>query len=388
MLGSAQALIAHPSIELIVAAPSQLVQSLTEIQGQYIRYYVFPLGKGNHKYNNEYRSYWREIKEKTHPDIVHIHGTEFSHGLSYIEECGVDNVVVSIQGLVSVYARYYNYGLSNYDIFKNLTLRDLIRGSLFSQRRAFERRGEYEIQLLKNVRHIIGRTSWDKGHIWAINPKANYHFCNETLRSEFYSGQWTYEKCIPHTIFISQISYPIKGFHQILKALPYILRHFPDTQLRVAGGNLTDTNSFRRRLLLSGYGKYLKYLIKLHELEKHIEFLGYLDAEQMKQEYLRANVFVCPSSIENSPNSLGEAQLLGVPIIASYVGGIPDMIKDDECHMYRFEEVEMLAMMVSRLFSENSIDTSKLQEEAKERHDPQINADILIGIYEHILDGN
>ena len=51
-----------------------------------------------------------------------------------------------------------------------------------------------------------------------------------------------------------------------------------------------------------------------------------------------------PSSIENSPNSLGEAQLLGVPCIASDVGGVTDMIPNKECGIiYRFEEVELLA---------------------------------------------
>lgn len=63
----------------------------------------------------------------------------------------------------------------------------------------------------------------------------------------------------------------------------------------------------------------------------------------MKQEYLNANVFICPSSLENSPNSLGEAQILGTPCLASYVGGIPDMMFGNEGYLYRFEEIEMLA---------------------------------------------
>ena len=63
--------------------------------------------------------------------------------------------------------------------------------------------------------------------------------------------------------------------------------------------------------------------MRIRELEDKVSFLGPLNAEQMKAEYLRSNVFLCPSSIENSPNSLGEAQMLGVPCVASYVGGIP-----------------------------------------------------------------
>lgn len=63
----------------------------------------------------------------------------------------------------------------------------------------------------------------------------------------------------------------------------------------------------------------------------------------MVKRYLLSNVFICPSTIENSPNSLCEAQLLGVPHIASYVGGTADLMKGNEECLYRFEETEMLA---------------------------------------------
>jgi glycosyltransferase involved in cell wall biosynthesis len=39
--------------------------------------------------------------------------------------------------------------------------------------------------------------------------------------------------------------------------------------------------------------------------------------KKMITEYRNAHIFICPSSIENSPNSLGEAQLIGVPVIAA-----------------------------------------------------------------------
>jgi glycosyltransferase involved in cell wall biosynthesis len=41
----------------------------------------------------------------------------------------------------------------------------------------------------------------------------------------------------------------------------------------------------------------------------------------MKSEYLNCKVFVSPSPIENSPNSVWDAEILGVPTVASYVGG-------------------------------------------------------------------
>ena len=62
------------------------------------------------------------------------------------------------------------------------------------------------------------------------------------------------------------------------------------------------------------------------DLEKVIADL----VSEMKEQFLKCSVFVCPSVIENSPNSLGEAMLLGVPVAASRIGGIPDMVSENK----------------------------------------------------------
>jgi glycosyltransferase involved in cell wall biosynthesis len=108
----------------------------------------------------------------------------------------------------------------------------------------------------------------------------------------------------------------------------------------------------------------------------------------MCKRYLASHVFVCPSSIENSPNSVGEAQLLGVPCVAAYVGGIPDMISDNETGLlYRFEEIEMLAMSVIKIFDDEIL-AQKLSKQssliANIRHDKIINSNNLYSIYKSI----
>ena len=388
MLGAAEALLNDGENELFVATVSQEVTELKVLQGKRITYYVLPYGKGNKDYNPDYEPLWRTVHDDVKPDIVHIHGSEFTHGLAWVNACGADNVVVSIQGLKSAYYYYY-YGLTKEEIVRNITLRDMLRGTILGGQKSFRKSGEWEKVLLKKVHHIIGRTSWDRARTWEINPDAKYHFCNETLRKEFYDGsQWSYDNCVPHSIFLSQAGYPIKGLHQVLKAMPAILRHYPDATIRIAGSDIRNPHNIIGMKAMTGYGKIIGKMIQELGLQDKVTFTGNLNAEEMKREYLNCNVFVCPSSIENSPNSLGEAQILGVPCVASYVGGVPDMMRGDEEHLYRFEETAMLAYAVCDCFGKaGAINTELMQKAAAERHDGARNSEALNGIYRLIVQG-
>jgi glycosyltransferase involved in cell wall biosynthesis len=118
---------------------------------------------------------------------------------------------------------------------------------------------------------------------------------------------------------------------------------------------------------------------------EHVEFLGPLSEDQMIEQYLQSNVFVCPSSIENSPNSLAEAQMLGVPNISSFVGGTLNMVKHGKNgFLYRFEEIEMLAYYIDEIFQQKE-KASYLDEEILERHHPLTIKNQFIEIYNTIM---
>ena len=337
-------------------------------------------------YNKKLESYWKEVKHDFNPDVVHIHGTEYPHGLAYVNACGNENVVISVQGLISVISRYFLGGINEKELYRNITLRDLVkRDTIFKQQKQAQNRGELEKLLIKKINHIIGRTSWDRAHIWATNPQANYYFANETLRSEFYKYTWQKDKCNKYQIFLSQSQYAIKGLHQVIKALPLILRHYPDAKVVVAGRNFLQKNKSWK---LKGFEKYIQTLIKKTGVTDKIIFTGVLSEVEMVDKYLESNVFVCPSSIENSSNSIGEAQLVGLPVVASYVGGTADMVFQGETGLlYRFEEHEMLAHAVCRIFSENELAdklSKKGKMEATNRHNQLINAQRIYSIYQDV----
>lgn len=388
---SSEYLAKQPNIKLCVVTVSNTVSKLECYTGENILYYILPFGSrlrgGNMHETSQYDKFFHYIHDTFKPDLVHIHGTEFSHGLSYLKLYPSTNVVVSIQGVLAECANYYLSGISPMDVLYNTTLYDIIRGGLFYQKRAFKKRSKYERKIIKLSKHIIGRTSWDESIVKSINPRVSYYHCDEILRPEFYSGEWSYNNCKKHSIFISQGGYPIKGLHQLLKALPFILDKYPDTELRIGGNNLLHRNGLTGWLVQTGYSKYIRRLIIKYGLKEHIVFTGPLTAAEMKQEYMNSNVFVCPSSIENSPNSLCEAQILGVPHIAAFVGGIPDFMHNNCEGLYRFEDIRILASKIINVFDKaGSISNTGIIKESKLRHNRKYNTEQLITIYHLICD--
>lgn len=378
----------YSSAKVLIEASSKIQLAVASIYGgnelksikiNDIIYYLLP------NKIDRWEEYWAVINNDFSPHIVHLHGTELPYGAAYIRACGTERMVISIQGLVSICARYYYAGIDVSEILKHITLRDILRrDTIIQQKRKFEKRGFVEKDYILRANYVIGRTSWDKNHVKTINPTIQYFVCNETLRESFYHHAWAYEECKQHSIFLSQGSYPLKGLHQVIKALSLVLKKYPDTEVYVAGPDFINLSSFLQKLKRNGYSCYIKCLLNKYNLINRFHFLGNLSEEEMCLQYLKSNLFICPSSIENSPNSLGEAQLLGVPFLASNVGGIPDLVEDKE-RLYRFEEYEILAEKICDMFSRKENACSKKDMlTAALRHDAKKNANSLLQIYSEI----
>jgi glycosyltransferase involved in cell wall biosynthesis len=249
------------------------------------------------------------------------------------------------------------------------------------QKKKFTLRGEQEVAALKKIRHVIGRTSWDKACAMEIRPDVTYHFCNETLRQPFYEGQWDYSRCKKHHIFAPSCVYPIKGFHYLLEAIAMVQREYPDVTVSVPGKSFLEVSPLRR----SGYQKYLADLTAKYGLADRITFLGKCSAEEMKAAFLEANAFVLPSTIENSPNSLGEAMLLGVPCITADVGGVKDLLQHgEEGFIYQSTAPYMLAYHIRQVFAmEDAAEAMgrKAHAHAGQTHNPEKNLRDLLAIY-------
>lgn len=282
-------------------------------------------------YQEDLEQEMQEIFGLAQPDMVHCFGTEYPHTLAACKAFPrKDRILVGLQGLCSLLADAYFANLPK-EVVRSKTLRDILRkDSLLEQREKFKKRGENERQIVALAGNVTGRTEWDRRESAKWNPAARYFKLNENLRTEFYGPVWDKDKCIPHSIFLSQGDYPLKGLHYMLMALPGILEQYPDAKVYVAGNSLVAYDTIKDKLKISAYGRYLRKLMTQYRIKEQVIFCGRMTAEQMLERYLSSNLFVCCSSLENSPNSLGEAMLLGMPCVAANVGGIPSIFTDGE----------------------------------------------------------
>jgi len=333
---------------------------------------------------------FEDILNDFKPDVVHVFGTEYPHALAVAKAMkNPQKLLVGIQGVISLCAEEYQAELPKRVVMRK-TFRDFIKkDGITDQQHKFALRGKNEVRVLKIAGNVTGRTGFDKEFCAKVNANAEYYLMNETMRPCFYEGVWEPEKCNKHRIFFSQADYPLKGFHFLLQAMPLILEKYPDAEIAVAGNDIIRTGVLGR-IKLPSYGKYLAGLTRKLHLKDKVQFLGKLSAEEMKREYLKCHTFVCASVLENSPNSVAEAMLLGVPIVCANVGGVPSMVTDQkEGLLFEKGNVKQLADAIIKIWDEEGL-AERLGKTAKIRahktHDGEQNFKRLLEIYQAIED--
>ena len=228
----------------------------------------------------------------------------------------------------------------------------------------------------------------------ALAPHARYYPCNETLRPLFYTGTLWHARdfAAAPVLLLPQGNYPLKNLHTVIKALPAVLAEYGDAELRIAGWPPLDKGPLLRPVIdrMFPYKLYCKRLAAQLGVTDRIRYTGPLDAAAMRQAYLEADAFLLPSGCENSPNSLGEAMLLGLPCVASAVGGIPSMLANGtEGLLYGDAlDADALARAVLQVLHSPDGGTAMgraARARALQTHDAARNAADLLHIYESIL---
>ena len=288
MVDASKLLSQTPGVQLAVACVYGNSYQKLEIDGT--TYYLLPgSGKNMLFYTKSYEALWKNINEDFQPDLVHIHGTEYSHGLAFLRACPQVKALISLQGLLTRICQEDLAGIAPYTYLRYRTLRETLHMNGPIERHWLNRKNaKYEQEMLRRASYINGINTWDISLAKSINPQAEVFQTEYILREEMYqSEKWEISNISRHTIFTNPGGDPLKGLHQLIKAAALLKDKYPDIQIAVPGmgegGKLVAKDS---------YSKYLARLMKDLDMEEHVQFLGRQTAQQMCQNMLSAHAVV------------------------------------------------------------------------------------------------
>lgn len=374
-----------PGVELGVAMRSP-VPDLRSAKVDGIQYYALPQS-GISGFDVRAED-CEKVLADFRPALVHAEGSEMAYTRRMLQAWDGPRLL-SLQGVINGYEPFELGALRPLKVVASLRLRQILAlaALILNKRLRFDSRLKGERDAIAMVDHIMGRTPWDQAHAWALNPSATYHHCSRTLRDPFYSRRWAIGACDRHTVFAGNAASPRKGAHFLLDALVLLRREFPKARLVFAGERPGAQGSRVKRV--AGYPAFLMDRIEQLGLARHVEFTGVLGAGEMAARMATCHVYAMASVIENSPNTLGEAMMLGMPCVSAYAGGTPGMAQDEiEVLFTRAEDPVTLAYQIKRFFDSDALCCevgNAARERALRTHDPEANLRDLLSAYRRIL---
>jgi glycosyltransferase involved in cell wall biosynthesis len=320
-----------------------------------------------------------KIVKQVNPDLIHAHGTEENFGL--IQQYTSIPVVISIQGLLSPYLEKYFSGIPYHiaNKFNSLKSKILLKSAKYHFHR-YRNNSIREREILKISKNIIGRTAWDKRVTRILAPNSNYFVGQEMLRSTFYQNSWQKNQFGKKIRIITISSDPVyKGFETIVKTAK-LLSEYPNFEFewQVAGLNVNSE-------IVSLTKKWLQ----LNLADIGIKTVGSKNETEINDLLASADIYCQVSHIENSPNSLCEAMLVGVPSIASYAGGTNTILENGkEGILVQDGDPYVLAGAIhelSRDFNKAEFYAKNAKSRACERHNKKNIVSDLIDTYQTII---
>lgn len=225
------------------------------------------------------------------PHIVHVHGVlAYSH-------CALERGWPSI---LTIHGIYYRETASQ-------------RGKDWLQTRLA---CGYEINSVRRARHISALNRYSTSAYEGRIRTRDIRYIDNPINDQFFSVPGSAE---PGRILFGGFISDLKNLLYLLEAIVPLKERHPELRLRVAGG--VREPEYHERCLA---------FVSEHGLEGNVELLGALSMDQMIEEQSKASMLVLCSKQENAPMIISEAMAAGNPVIATPVGGVPEMIEHEK----------------------------------------------------------
>lgn len=309
------------------------------------------------------------------PDIIHCFSSEWPFGL-IANEVSVP-VVIHMQGFINIYTLSSSMCCRTSDQFKYHHYNPLSILHYWYRSLKKESSKEREREVMRRNRYFMGRTEWDKNIVKYYSPESKYYHCEEAIRQEIFSSdvKWNFIPRKKMRIVTISSASSLKGNDLILRTAKLLKDFGFDFEWRVAGSK----DSF----------KFFESIIGLKHSDLNINLIGFINANEVARELSEADVYVHTAIIDNSPNSLCEAQLIGCPVVATNVGGIPQLVENGRTGiLFPFNEPHTLAFTLMNIHGDKNLLERLSQNEltvSHSRHDERNIMQTLNSIYTDII---
>lgn len=170
---------------------------------------------------------------------------------------------------------------------------------------------------VRRARHVICETAFAERFVREHNSNAIVHRIHTPVRDHCFDvTRRPSEPARPEILFVGWVV-PAKGIDVLLQAFAGVVKVFPEATLHVVGPY--DDQYYREVL-----GPEVERL----GLARLAHFYGHQPAAVVTERLATAAVFALPTLMDTAPNVIAEARAAGVPVVASAVGGIPELVDD------------------------------------------------------------
>lgn len=381
-IGALQEIIAQHCPEIELGITFEYGSAPFKIERDGVTYY--PIQNGNSRWDRlrlklSPRYEWKLLKPRLEkvvndfrPDVIHCFGSEYAYG--YLQQAIPQiPVIVHMQGFLNIYNASEMQALRVSDYYKMFHYNPLQMLHFRFRYNKNHVKDTMEREIMQLNHYFMGRTEWDRNIVRYYHPEAEYFHCPEAIRKAIKESpvRWKFQPTkTMHIVSISSAS-ALKGNGIILQTARFLKEQGFDFHWRVAG----DIHTFRLFESITG----------ISHQDVNIELIGFINATTVAKELAEAEVYVHAAIIDNSPNSLCEAQLIGCPVVSAFVGGIPQLVEDGKSGIfYPYNEFHTLAFTLMNLHNDRekleALSTYEI-ERSHLRHDETGIANRLTEIY-------
>jgi glycosyltransferase involved in cell wall biosynthesis len=296
----------------------------------------------------------RPLIRRYEPDIVHGFGTESAYGLLAISQGRLS--VIFIQGILEKLAPFSNLPAIKIAI-----------------RKYFERR------VINKADGLIAETEFARQWALSRNEEARVKVIPHAYSADFFSAKPHFKGlrivCIGALSRIKGVTTVLRAFHAGINRAPHLFN--------------------KAELVFIGEGALRPVLEEMAEqwqIRDRVSFLGHVEHDKIIQEMEKSNLLVIGSRMDTSPNVITEAHAVGLPVIGTAAGGIPDMIDDGrDGFIVPIDDSEAMALLMEHLLS----DPQRCEEmgragkkKVRELNDPVQVAEKHVDFYREIIDAH